>query len=435
MHAENRITHITLSPCDYGLSMPIEADKFVIPVQAPEGQTIQLQAYVHQRFEGHTTQKDPQEGNLVMISGFGSNAGDWPVGYAAFGDIFESVTGLDHPDAPSSDIHPHDKPLNRYNFRPSGAVIYEAIKTLSDRGVLTRGEITLAGYSTGAAVAIEAAGLDQEQSPEKPLINALLLFSPAGIVENPDILRGAEAAMAPYMKEYTVELKSRIRGKITRLFRGRWSDPALEHEPRRSIAETLNRIHEIWRNPKWRSIRWQNTMFELAEFASSLLPIDTLRGHLHRIWPNQLPHLHPGSLTYNKNLDLVKRNTTDATRRAIRDIPVRIFLMELDDVVPMEGFLEPADQASISALTLDDEERAGLASLGMTEGELLAAKRRVIREDFVIAAVKRAFPNNQDTKVFIAHDSHHISPRTDTFMFLQIIKSHGKSSQASGLRV
>jgi hypothetical protein len=89
---------------EFGVN-PVPLTEQIVNITAPEGQRVQLKTAVWKRQEPSSLPYQ-QENQAVFVSGFGSRSQDWPVAFEGLGSFYNTVVGLDHPDAPTSTITP-----------------------------------------------------------------------------------------------------------------------------------------------------------------------------------------------------------------------------------------------------------------------------------------------------------------------------------------
>ncbi len=459
--------NVMLPSRDFGVDKDgVPLSQVFLDIKAPTDQHVRLQALVWQRsadpiishdidhhevkeLEGFPPEVEPPQikGQLVFLSGLSSTAADWPVAYQSFGKHWSTIVGLDHPEAPSSTITPHDRPLNDESFHNSGFVELRAIEQLIQQGVLKPGEITLAGYSTGGAVAIEAVAQDIREAQEgkhERYIKNLVLFSPAGIIDMGDfatINAGVQAAFTPYFKEYMQDVyregKWFFRKKLIDTLRsikdGR-DQNGTDTTTHISLTKTQReRGKTMWEDEYWKQARIPNIIVGAMDVLFSHLPI---RDYWHRVWPNQYPHWLPPTPSAKQNEQLVARNVTGEARGTITDTNVLVYLFDNDQAVPPERFLTPADRRAVDLLILTKKEKRTIATalrrnvqeleqkeqvytsqdeynaqLYQAERKALEGKKAEKAVDRIFKRVKQAFPNNTTTYIAMGNDSHHITPR------------------------
>ncbi|KKU87376.1 MAG: hypothetical protein UY16_C0029G0015 [Candidatus Gottesmanbacteria bacterium GW2011_GWA2_47_9] len=417
--------NVMLPSRDFGVDKDgVPLSQVFLDIKAPTDQHVRLQALVWQRsadpiishdidhhevkeLEGFPPEVEPPQikGQLVFLSGLSSTAADWPVAYQSFGKHWSTIVGLDHPEAPSSTITPHDRPLNDESFHNSGFVELRAIEQLIQQGVLKPGEITLAGYSTGGAVAIEAVAQDIREAQEgkhERYIKNLVLFSPAGIIDMGDfatINAGVQAAFTPYFKEYMQDVYRE----------GKWFF-------RKKLIDTLRSIKDG---------RDQNG----TDTTTHISLTKTQRERGKTMWEDEY-------WKQAQNEQLVARNVTGEARGTITDTNVLVYLFDNDQAVPPERFLTPADRRAVDLLILTKKEKRTIATalrrnvqeleqkeqvytsqdeynaqLYQAERKALEGKKAEKAVDRIFKRVKQAFPNNTTTYIAMGNDSHHITPR------------------------
>lgn len=490
---------VVLKQAEYGV-LEVKTEQHMLGIDVPQnGQHVELQTIVWKRNENPAV-NDPildlpenqvheNSGELFLVSGFGSRGADWPTSFGNFGNEWKTIVAADHPNAPTSTITPAERPLNNDSFANSGFVELRAIEKLIREGVLTEGEVVMAGYSTGCNVALETVVQDIKEAAEgkhKRYTKGLALFSPAGMQDRPNLIAETGAGMADYMKEYvddqikdmliamvkTVhdipqdrlledpelvmdayehprklladyavkrakdESRSAIDSAVNavrRLFRRDSAQPETPAQKKKSSGDWERRpvpfsvirgnIITAWNTPEWRSIRAGHAGFEVVKFLTSNLPVSGLMDHFWRIWPDQNPHLHPGGASYDRDMELIKKDSSMVARGMLKDTKLAVFLLSDDKPVPPEGFLQHEDWESLQLLSLNDADRADLARTNevnrqrnkpeQTEQEFLRDKKSEQMVDRILQRTKEMFPNNKDTKVFLT-PGHHLTPRVDT---------------------
>jgi len=426
--------NISLTQENFGIN-PIQLTEQSIDITAPEGQLVKLQTATWKRKKEPTAIKNEvsiplayqQNNQAVFISGFGTRSQDWPVAFEGLGSYYDTVVGIDHPDAPTSTIIPHDKPLNNENFHNSGFVVLRAIEAKIKDGTLKDG-VTAVGLSTGAPVLLEATAQDERESAEtgRPrYITSLLLTAPAGMLDRPsfnEIAVGAGSAMGPYLK------KNYVRDSYFQKF-GKYKNTTSENikpKTKTTFSELCQRIKSAWNKPEWKDIRSMHIGFELFEYAAQRLPTDEFMAFFHRVWPNQNPHFLPMTPSIKRNQELVYRNVTEQACTAIRDTDVRIELYEHDKAVPPNEFLTDKDRNEIAQVRLNGADMTALKQLNdrrmnanpsnkpYNEKWMLENKQQELLLDRIIQRVKQLFPNNiNNTHVSINIGGNHLTPKAD----------------------
>lgn len=447
---------VVLTRENYGVN-PVPLTEQYVAVKAPDGQQVHLKTATWKRQESPMQEEiavrdalpHQQKNQAVFLSGFGTRSEDLPVAFEGLGQFWETVVGLDHPDAPTSTITPHDRPLNKEDFYNSGYIILRTIEAKIKDGTLKEGVVAV-GLSTGAPVLLEAVAQDIRESADtdRPrYIESLLLLAPAGLLERAsfnEIAAGAGSAMGPYLKEnYLRDLYLRVFGKFK-------SDTAVgvELKTRTKFMELCQRIKTAWNKPEWKDIRGMHIGFELFEYAAQRMPVDEFMAFFHRIWPNQDPHFLPMTPSIVRNQELVYRNVTQKAREAIHDTNIFIELYENDKAVPPDGFLTVQDKHEIDRVTLNDVDQEELARINdkrgvarkennkkrrdaggkelpalepYSEAWMLENKKEEMLLDGIIQRVKELFPNNGDnTHIAINVGGNHITPKIDLDMIADL---------------
>jgi hypothetical protein len=420
---------ITLDRAHFGIN-PVPLTEQLLDITAPEGQQIKLKTAVWKRQEPSSFPYQ-QENQAVFVSGFGTRSQDWPVAFEGLGNFYETVVGLDHPDAPTSTITLHDRALNTETFHNSGFVILRAIEAKIKDGTLQEG-VNAVGLSTGAPVLLEAVAQDIKESEttgRARYIKSLLLTAPAGLMDRKsfaEIAAGAAGGMGPYMKEnYLRDLYFRVFGKLKN-----GPDETIEARTRTSFKDLCQRIKTAWNKRGWKDIRGMHVGFEIMEYVTQRLPVDTFMEFFHRVWPNQDPHFLPATPSIKRDQELVYKNVTTNARAAIHNTDVRIELYENDKGVPPDGFLNAVDKKEIDEVTLTDPDWERLTKINTQRAEILGSKFKPYSEawmlqnkkeglllDRIIQRVKELFPNNGDhTHVAINIGGNHLTPKVDIDM-------------------
>jgi hypothetical protein len=454
---------ITLSPKDYGVN-PVPLIEQWVDIKSTDGRLIKLKTATWKRTESPSAIKDnevtpipyQQENQAVFLSGFGSRGQDLPIGFEALGQFYDTVVALDHPDAPTSKILPHDRPLNENDFSNSGYVILRGIEAKIKDGTLKAG-VSAAGLSTGAPVLLEAVAQDIRESAEtgRPrYIKSLLLMAPAGMQEHASfeaITAGVASSTKPYLeKNYLRDLYFRTFGKLNKNI-----SENNDRKTKTSFNELCQRIKTAWNNPEWKDIRSAHIGFELFEFAAQRLPVDDFMATFHRFWPNQDPHFLPTTPSVKRNQELIFRNITQKARETIHDTDIHIELYDGDKAVSPDGFLTANDKRQIDKLTLDDNDLNELKQLNerriklrteqnakltvdhkptlpdltpYSDEWMLKNKKSEIMLSRTIQRVKALFPNNGDhTHVSINIGGNHLTPKADFDMTMAAL-SHNRNS-------
>jgi hypothetical protein len=432
---------------NFGLAENIPLIQQHLTIEAPEHQKVNLQIAIFIRDQTPTQQDsnqnispipNQQENDAIFMSGFGTRSQDWPVAFAGLSRYWKNIVGIDHPDAPTSKIEPHDKPLNHDSFANSGFVILRAIETkILDQTV--KPGVTAIGLSTGCPVLLEAVAQDireTEAGLHERYIKSLILSAPAGMMERDNftqIAMGASSGMMPYFKnEYA-------RNLLFRIFHPRSSGTHREPLQRMSFKELRQKWQEADNNPNWKSVLTPHKSFDLMEYITQYLPVDDLMAYFHRIWPNQDPHFLPSTPSIKQNESLIWHNVTDESRNIIKATDIRIELFDGDQAVPPEGFLDVTDRQEINstALTKDDLQELDEINSRRLEPKnrsddhknkkvepyledwMLENKRQEKTLELIIKRVKNLFPNNADsTHVAINIGTTHITPKVTIDMIL-----------------
>lgn len=458
-----------LEPKNAGISETVPLDRYQLQVNAPEGQKVDLDVAVWERAKdpayiaGEFPAPHQRSEEVVLISGLASGALELPLYFHGFGDHFPKLVSIGHADAPSSEITPHNRPLNELTLQNSGIVLLNAIESLVARGTLTPGKVALSAYSTGGAVALEAAAEDVRRTDADPnrkrAIDKLILLSPAGMMENPDVAKGAAGAMLPYLGQHlgdhlrsllfqaTYVLPDKFRplvGLKTRL-QNVSSSPPEQQDRRISWQQLLEFKRLAETNEAWKSIRLQNIIFDFVEMAASHLPVGDFIDRFHRVWSFQQPHLVPANPTTERNTELVSHDITKSACAAIKDTDTYIMLFEGDRAIPPEGFLNDQDRSDLARIQEGQishvlgelkeetewlqkthrERNPGSQTLSEDEiaREISPHAFDLIRQDRIIKRVKEHFPaNDENVRVLISH-GHHIVPKVEAQLAADFIAS------------
>ena len=434
---------------DYGVrteGIPVIQD--YIGIEAPTGQHVHLKTATWKQTETPSeimrdgSKRDipnQQNNDAVFMSGFGTRGEDWPVAFEGLGKYYKTLVGLDHPEAPSSRIEPHEKPLNGESFANSGFVILRAIEAKINDGTLRVG-VTAVGMSTGCPVLLEAVALDiaeAEKTGRDRYIKSLILTAPAGMMDQQSFGKLVSAignsTVSYYKNEYWRDLLYRMKHPFQK--------KSTEKTPKQKMSFT--QLRQRWHdaeNPDWKEIKWMNRGFDIMEYFTQRLPIDNLMEFFHRTWPNQDPHFLPNTPSVLKNQSLIYQDVTREASKAIHDTDIRVELFDGDKAVPAEGFLTEIDLAEIDGTTLTQEDTRELQEINkrrLTAGQktfksmepydepwMLDNKKQGIMLDRIVQRVKERFPNNENTKVAIGVGTDHITPKVDIDLIADRITSH-----------
>ncbi|KKS95653.1 MAG: hypothetical protein UV73_C0015G0028 [Candidatus Gottesmanbacteria bacterium GW2011_GWA2_43_14] len=445
-----------LTPEKYGIrpeGVPLTTG--IVDVEAPTGQHVSLKTATWRRSES-PMMKDFEEmgvprhgdgsphqadGQVVFLSGFGTRSLDWPTAFEGLGMYWDTVVGLDHPDAPTSSITPRERPLNdEKSFYNSGSVILRAIEAKFEDGTLNKG-VTAVGMSTGCPVLLEAAAqdiLESERDGRRRYIKSLILTAPAGMMNRrsfAEIAAGAGSAMGLYiLKDYGSDLLYRLKHPFEKNHLNARKDSI-------SLGELKRRIKEAGQHPEWQSVLKGQKLFDVFEYFAQKLPIDTLLEYFHRVWPDQDPHFLPETPSIKRNQELIYKNVTRKACEEIKDTDITIVLFDGDRAVPPEGFLSPEDYQEIQSVTYDGTDERKLAEINerrrlareeinkklAEKGKkpqpvqksynaawMLKNKKLEMMLERIIMRVKNLFPNNGNkTKVIITSGTHHMTPKSD----------------------
>jgi hypothetical protein len=374
--------------------------------------------------------KHADQQSLVLGFGIGANGLDSPAVIASMGSHFKTIVLIDQPDAPSSTIlRPAEGPLNNDGtFSNSGLIAYRAVEELVKRNVLQDGEVTVGGFSTFGAVAKEMVKhdiLEAEKSDHthERYIKNLLLFSPAGFFDNPDVIKGA-IKQTISMRDRLADIGRHIKGKFQKhpINTENWTDTKHvapqegEHilNPPRTWRVVRQNIVDTWKKPWSKSAKVQHTAIEGFEFAFGGRLFSRLMANFHRIWPDQQnAHIHPGSASFAENMRLIKKDVTKTAREKITNTNTMYFLMDEDQIVPAYAALKPEDITQMNEMVLSGEDAENLERFNthelhkLTPDQWLKTKKTDFAMERILKNVKAMFPKNGDqTHVFIGNGDH-----------------------------
>lgn len=361
-----------------------------VEVHAPTSQTIQLGTSIWQKntFTGTNDIPNQISGPAVLLPGFASPSTDCPYLFDALTNHTGMVISFDHPETGiTSTITPHDRPLNHDSWGNTASVVNRAIQTLDLQ------DVTLVGYSTGGAVALEAAvrdKLDADRGEHARRIKNLVLLAPASMLEMGSfdhMVAGVTDALLPYFMEYVEDLR---KWKQSPFQKGTESDMTLQR-----LVENIQTITDL---PIFPTNKMIYIAREVSEYVAKHIGADGFIEQLHRITQHdEASRVDPEYLGANPTLErnqfLVCRDTTSWARQTLYETPTLLYLFTDDHVVPPLKFLPKATQR--------------LANL------YVGNRRKQFIEDALVEYWKShpLFPNNVDyTQSFIVQ-GHHITPR------------------------
>lgn len=463
---------------DIGASRDTIAQEYRVRIDKPYAQqsvvrpeSVDLQVLM---WENLTPERPPELNQnahiqVVVIGGLAINAVELGSEITELLKYANKIVGIAHPDAPESHITPRTSPFNDVRtFQNSGIALYETVKKLIQEGVLDKNHpITLVGFSTGAAVAVEAVATDIDRhstSGDKRLItNLVALVAPAGLHAYGSVKEMRELAIASGPKYMSAFLEDLARRKDTKqaLHNPKATlnnfDPSTNPEsylnkvkrmkPPQKILFLLQSILETTRNPITNPITWLRQMmgagrrlfnniramkkdfftdpvwmkiavshilFELGEFVARSVPSEELTNllwHFHVMWKDQGPqgetHITPPTAAVKRSeYNLANLAGLSAAAR-IHDTDVFVMLRMGDPVVNPKRLLTPEEVAHMDQLPDHDKE--------------------AYLKERIIARVQNVFPNTTgriQTSIMTGADSHHLGFRRHAAQTARTIIHH-----------
>jgi pimeloyl-ACP methyl ester carboxylesterase len=417
---------LTLKAKDFGLAENIRVMDHVITTdfpdpRLPENRRVSVHAFVWKNEQ--KLPKEANQGDAVCVWGLATSAHDAVQAIPALSKNYERVACISHPDGADATVNHPDVPINTDSFENSGRVMLNAIQELVDRGELRAG-VTVYGHSTGNAVLMEAIARDcllTEENPDRPrLISKAVLMAPAAILQWDAIEKIAFSTLKTIPQAIRDERRRAIRDHQEGLIKTKPTPP-----------EKRLPLKEVWDNPQWKAVKYENIAFELIERVLDKFPIwDDFRNRLHLLWPDVLPHMWSPNATADvrHNIELVSTNCTDKARAAIKATPITVILFDEDTAVPSERFLTKEDHDTLNAMHMNDQDKNDLQTqLARIRGKkdeeyvrrveeriehaTLLRKREEKRRELITLRVKEKFPNNPDTSVVVMSWEHHAAVR------------------------
>lgn len=412
---------------DIGASADTTAQEYRIRIDKPYSEqsivrpeSVNLQVLA---WENPTPERPPelnQNANIqiVVVGGFAINAVELGSEITELLKYSNKIVGIAHPDAPQSKIAPRTSPFNDLRtFQNSGIAVYETVKTLIRKGILDENHpITLVGFSTGAAVATEAAFIDinrHDTSGDKRLItNLVALVAPAGLHAYGSVkeLRDLAIASGPkYMSAFIEDLARRkdikktlqdpqttlrdfdlsknpqsyinkvkhmkppqkvlfILQSILETTKNPITNPVIWFK---QITEAGNRLFaniramkkEFLTDPIWMKIAVPHILFELGEFVARSVPSEELTNllwHFHVMWKDQgpqgEPHLTPVTPAVKRSEYNLANLAGLAAAAKIHDTDVLVMLGMGDPVVNPKRLLALDEIAHLDELEQSKQE-------------------------------------------------------------------------------